>query len=643
MLVDSLARHLNFKHVFTSRSGPVDDDDDDDDDEIEEDEDFEPAEEPYRPPAYPYRELGETDVRLLRIVPGNGTIECLLHQIPLAEVRFFYALSYVWGDATHTETIMLEGRPFLIRRNLYEALHQFRQRPYDIGYPEDYFWADAICINQDDLDERSLQVPRMMDIYHAGHVIVWLGHTRKPPTDSFSKKFIRKTRSSRPQISPDMAIKRLFKKANSMWDDWEPVDDDDNVIVYAEFGDAYAAVLHELANILNRPWFDRVWTIQEACLDTSPEIYIGRHSVRLSNLTDLWKILALEHRFLLLCPGSGRMNSLNKLDDLWRHSIFDGNKNPKKQDMAEVLATLLRVAGKKSCSDPRDQLYGLLGLLRHLNDEEELPEDLTPDYRLSYEYVYWNYAAFLFQSVRDLTLLGCSRNELRNVPSWVPDFRYMSIGTEPIRGEQLRISSDKRTLHIRGCVLGTFRDVLNGCNQEEIWPKRKIVPPGLPARLREFEKYILKPSAVIRDITIEEAFDDLINSMTRIIDADGDESFYQVYRRLIKSTGGKRPWYAKKRTTNIRLKEESIAARLSLPFLLLDDGTILGVKREDAEVKTSDLLCVFEGALFPSLLRPSSENYRFLGQCEAESGPLKQQKFGDDFWTDREMQDFALI
>lgn len=38
-------------------------------------------------------------------------------------------------------------------------------------------WADAICINQADNEEKSFQVNQMGDIYDkAAEVIVWLGH-----------------------------------------------------------------------------------------------------------------------------------------------------------------------------------------------------------------------------------------------------------------------------------------------------------------------------------------------------------------------------------------------------------------------------------------------------------------------------------
>ncbi|OTA63690.1 hypothetical protein K449DRAFT_433002 [Hypoxylon sp. EC38] len=640
MLVDSLVRRLSSKHRKPTPVAKLQDPEACE--HVEEDEDFENFEEPCREPAYPYRELNGTEIRLLRILPGTGPVECILHQMPLAEARYFYALSYVWGDATQKVTIMVEGQPFHVTENLYEALYQFRQRPDDIGHPKDYFWVDAICINQEDLDEKSRQVPRLMDIYHTGLVVVWLGHVRQLPAANLFKKFIRNTRSSRPRISPDEAVETLFKKTQSMWFDWEPVDDDDDVIIDAEFGDAYNDIIHTIVNILQRPWFERVWTIQEACLDTYPRVYVGPHSVDLKKLIDIWKILAMEHRFLFLCSGSVRMASLNKINQLYKSALFDWDENPKKMNMGEVFATLLRITGKKSSSDPRDQLYGLLGLLKYLKGED-LPEELVPNYRLPYEHVFWNYATFLFESVGDLKLLDCGRNELRNVPSWVPDFRYISHGPDLRREESVHVSSDKRVLHVRGCVLGTFRDVITGCDAKKIWPTARAIPIGLPVRLREFEKRILKPSAAIRKITTEEAFDDLINNVTRIIDAEGVETFYQVFRRLSKSTGGKRPWYAKRRTTNVRLKEEALVDQLSSPFLLLTDGTILGMRREDAEVRSGDIVCLFKGSSELSLVRASGENYTFLGHCAPKSGPLKQQEFDDDFLASRDIQDFGLI
>jgi hypothetical protein len=59
-----------------------------------------------------------------------------------------------------------------VTRNLVEALRTFRHTR-----KSRVLWADAICINQQDLEERSLQVQLMTRIFSdASRVLIWLGH-----------------------------------------------------------------------------------------------------------------------------------------------------------------------------------------------------------------------------------------------------------------------------------------------------------------------------------------------------------------------------------------------------------------------------------------------------------------------------------
>jgi len=86
----------------------------------------------------------------------------------------YLALSYVWGPATLKRHIILNDLRFAVTDNLYHALHQLRScRRMHEGFK---LWVDAICINQDDVQERSEQVARMRDIYtFAWQVVIWLG------------------------------------------------------------------------------------------------------------------------------------------------------------------------------------------------------------------------------------------------------------------------------------------------------------------------------------------------------------------------------------------------------------------------------------------------------------------------------------
>lgn len=119
----------------------------------------------YEPLANP-----QTTIRLLRIEPGDGPIHCTM-KCGLIEKGTYSCLSYTWGDASQLECIYIDSRPCTVRENLYDFLHTARR----YGVTES-LWIDALCINQEDLVEKSLQVRLMGRIYaESTRVIVWLG------------------------------------------------------------------------------------------------------------------------------------------------------------------------------------------------------------------------------------------------------------------------------------------------------------------------------------------------------------------------------------------------------------------------------------------------------------------------------------
>lgn len=86
----------------------------------------------------------------------------------------FCALSYTWGSPGDTREIIVDGRKLQVGQNL-EAFLRHMRADLTNG-KRTGIWIDAICINQQDIDERNTEVKRMGDIYQgASFVIAWLG------------------------------------------------------------------------------------------------------------------------------------------------------------------------------------------------------------------------------------------------------------------------------------------------------------------------------------------------------------------------------------------------------------------------------------------------------------------------------------
>jgi hypothetical protein len=90
----------------------------------------------------------------------------------ISQLPFFHALSYVWGESTKPQEILIDGKSIPITQNLYDGLRALQKTAYGLVR----VWADALCIFQDNVVERSAQIMLMREIYHAaGEVSIWLG------------------------------------------------------------------------------------------------------------------------------------------------------------------------------------------------------------------------------------------------------------------------------------------------------------------------------------------------------------------------------------------------------------------------------------------------------------------------------------
>lgn len=111
----------------------------------------------------------QEEIRLLEITSLTPQITCKLHTVALKDQPTFSALSYLWGDPKGTEPVTVNGIQKSMTRSLRSAL-EWTQHHWQAAFPERdlascRLWADALCINQDDPQEKSHQIPLMGKIY----------------------------------------------------------------------------------------------------------------------------------------------------------------------------------------------------------------------------------------------------------------------------------------------------------------------------------------------------------------------------------------------------------------------------------------------------------------------------------------------
>ncbi|EME88768.1 uncharacterized protein MYCFIDRAFT_80138 [Pseudocercospora fijiensis CIRAD86] len=135
--------------------------------------------------AYQYHPLAhdEQQIRVLRFEQGQPDddhllrfkLESLTLHTDLQEP--YYAISYAWGENPGLAPIIMDGREALVPDSAEEALRGIlRAIRTDESHQATLIWIDAVCINQDDLEEKSHQVAMMGRVFAKAHLVFsWLG------------------------------------------------------------------------------------------------------------------------------------------------------------------------------------------------------------------------------------------------------------------------------------------------------------------------------------------------------------------------------------------------------------------------------------------------------------------------------------
>ncbi|KAI1276055.1 HET domain-containing protein [Xylaria sp. FL0933] len=370
-----------------------------------------------------YQTLPIGHVRLFHInqtflEPLSGTLKT----VALDAAPPYFALSYCWESQAHNEPIQVDGMALRISRNLLEALQRLR----DVGTENstlnrdiqaEWVWIDQICINQNDISERSQQVQYIRSIYSGAiRTLVWLG----TDFDSCSRAW------------------RLVDQIYNVFKESHPEAKCLADIPFRLYSDASHAISGlpgwdhplwlDLQRLFQRSWFTRIWVIQEVVLSREdPVILLGEQRYPWDRLG--WASSWLRRKGYLRLPHMP--SSIQNVD-----TISNIRRSRKRWRLD---ALLMATSVKCHATDQRDKVYALLGLADLSFNTAGTHDELLPDYRLSVQEVYIKVANFLLREYQTLSALtritgvvGDKSREQRNhdiklLPSWVPNWGDFAV------------------------------------------------------------------------------------------------------------------------------------------------------------------------------------------------------------------------
>ncbi|KAN0089922.1 HET domain containing protein [Hyaloscypha variabilis] len=448
--------------------------------------------------SYTYLPLGSNAIRVLGIHPSPSfaaPISITLQQVSILEQTLPAALSYVWGDPKDKVPIEIDGKFIHVTKNCNAALQALRHRT-----DTKLVWVDAICIDQENSEEKGKQVALMGDIYkNAERTVAWLG-----PDGS---------EEDLAKMEEDLthAVELIGGLALQEGKDFE-------AFYRAIYSGKLRWYVGCIKRIFGHRWWDRLWIFQESLLSKDVVLILGATTqISWQTLCAASQVIKMHtespapwirkdisdengwnYRFWkdLSSVGFGKTYARAELRERMQHTFQSEQRAAKlltSQDDNETrLALLHAVAAQRleqnlylasylECFDPRDRVFALLSTTV---SEVNL---MSPTYEKSVSDVYWeSTAAIAYWTLEFLRSAGIgllvpdiiakasakSVQMVTDVPSWVPNWqlehslpeyaqrfpgRFSASGDETGMTEVL---DDGRTLQVGGFIVDEVESVL---------------------------------------------------------------------------------------------------------------------------------------------------------------------------------------
>jgi hypothetical protein len=422
-------------------------------------------------------------IRLLKIKRANfraDPVDFELLDFDLNDTPAYGALSYCWGDGPDDRRMLCNGRLVHGRGNLEQALKRLRAG-FAPGQREDFIWADAVCINQRDLDEKSCQILLMERIYsRASTVYVDLGDTQG--------------------YTISMGGLNLQFSAMGGMGAQDALTQSDRPDHPLHYKTAFQALI--------QPWFTRTWIIQELALARRAKfIFAGNvfTQEQLDGILSRDSLRANPQRLAELSSNAVATRGLLNYTKLMQ--IRAGTMDALK---------LIQLTRDFQVTNAEDKIFGLFALLSPADREALGP------YTRSVPDVYRRFAALQVRQGRAAAMLdsaGLQRQRPDSpagseLPSWVPDWTTQATGPKVIStlrptpysaaGQTqpyFRLVGDASGsggLLARGMVIDTVNSVA--------LPPSSSLPAAVDRFRAEWERILPTGPPVYRGVSNDEAF-----------------------------------------------------------------------------------------------------------------------------------------
>jgi hypothetical protein len=516
-------------------------------------------------------------IRLLVLEPGaiDDAVICELSLENIRDLPPFEALSYTWGDPEQRTPITIAGETFQVTANLATALRYLRHsdRPR-------LLWVDALCINQRNALEVNAQIQYMVDIYgSASSVLAWLG-----PDDG--------------------SVCSAFNAIRTVADTISPED------------------VSLLTEIFSRPYWTRLWVVQELVLARDIQFVCGREYLPWETVDRFYGSAPANGKTPFdILPGALR-HLAYRLRHIWhaRQIIIEGERLSFSQ--------LLNKYNPCRCSEPKDYVYSLLGLAAPFTAIHQL---IQPDYttETSTEEVFRDATAATIIEDQNLNILCLVRRHwdhsidspprlLSVKTSWVGDWscvRAIRPLIEPDNSEQLysvyesgSFSEEDNLLHKNDGILRTHGAIFDTLG---------VVRPQVSPLAQDWEHKVQSWEPPNIQTYQYPTGEDPIDAFWRtLIFDDGFTLFHQIHARLtLQQKDEYRKLYLQWRYgvfDSNRLDSRSFARSIRWSPLL--QGWTFAVTRKryfarlQPDAESGDVVVLLRGGAVPFILRPVINN-----------------------------------